>query len=42
MTKGLIGNMTQFTHINQMYALEMRLESVPDMCRRSGPTFPAL
>lgn len=42
MTKGLIGDMTQFTHINQKYALEMRLESVPDLCRRFGLTFPAL
>ena len=36
------GDMTQFAHINQKYALEMRLESVPDLCRRFGLTFPAL
>ena len=42
MTKDLIGDMTQFTHINQKYALEMRLESGPDLRRRFGLTFPAL
>jgi hypothetical protein len=42
MTKALIGDMTQFTQINQKYALEMRFESVPDWCQRFGLTFPAL
>jgi hypothetical protein len=36
------GDMSTFTHINQKYALEMRFESVPDLCQRLGLTFPAL
>ena len=36
------GDMPTFTHINQKYALEMRFESVPDLCQRFGLTFPAL
>ena len=36
------GDMTRFAQINQKYALEMRFESVPDLCQRFGLTFPAL
>jgi mannose-6-phosphate isomerase-like protein (cupin superfamily) len=36
------GNIAKFAHINQKYALEMRFESVPDLCQRFGLTFPAL
>ncbi len=32
--------MTRFAQINQRYALEMRLESVPDLWQRFGLTFP--
>ena len=35
------GDMARFADINRKYALEMRLESVPDLCRRFGLTFPA-
>jgi hypothetical protein len=28
--------------INEKYALDMRFDSVPDLCRRFGLTFPAL
>jgi hypothetical protein len=40
MTKDLIGDMTQFTHINQKYALEMRLESGPTCAAGSVSRFP--
>ena len=36
------GDMARFADINQKYALEMRFESVPDLCQRFGLTFPAL
>ena len=36
------GDLSKFTHLNQKYALEMRFESVPDLCQRFGLTFPAL
>jgi mannose-6-phosphate isomerase-like protein (cupin superfamily) len=35
------GDRAKFAHINQKYALEMRFESVPDLCQRFGLTFPA-
>lgn len=36
------GDTARFAQINEKYALEMRFESVPDLCRRFGLTFPAL
>ena len=36
------GDMAKFTYVNQKYALEMRFESVPDLCQRFGLTFPNL
>ena len=36
------GGMLSFAQINRKYALEMRFESVPDLCQRFGLTFPAL
>lgn len=36
------GDMEAFAQINQKYALEMKFESVPDLCRRFGLTFPQL
>ncbi|MQA28305.1 MAG: cupin domain-containing protein [Luteitalea sp.] len=36
------GDAAKFAQINDKYALEMRFESVPDLCRRFGLTFPAL
>ena len=36
------GNVDRFVDINQKYSLEMRFDSVPELCRRFGVTFPAL
>ena len=36
------GNVDRFVDINQRYSLEMRFDSVPELCRRFGVTFPAL
>jgi mannose-6-phosphate isomerase-like protein (cupin superfamily) len=36
------GDVAQFTAINQKYALEMQFDSVPELCRRFGLTFPNL
>ncbi|MGH9160699.1 MAG: cupin domain-containing protein [Vicinamibacteraceae bacterium] len=35
------GDVTKFEAINKKYSLEMRFDSVPDLCRRFGLTFPA-
>ena len=32
--------MAKFAAINQKYTLEMQLDSVPELCRRFGLTFP--
>jgi mannose-6-phosphate isomerase-like protein (cupin superfamily) len=34
------GDMAAFARINEKYALEMKFESVPDLCSRFGLTFP--
>jgi len=34
------GDLDAFAAINRKYALDMRFESVPDLCRRFGLTFP--
>jgi mannose-6-phosphate isomerase-like protein (cupin superfamily) len=36
------GNPNRFAEINAKYSLEMRFDSVPELCRRFGVTFPAL
>jgi mannose-6-phosphate isomerase-like protein (cupin superfamily) len=36
------GDRSRFAAINAKYALEMRFDSVPDLCRRFGLTFPSL
>lgn len=36
------GDVATFAAINQKYALEMQFESVPELCRRFGLTFPTL
>lgn len=36
------GDVAKFAAINQKYTLEMQLDSVPELCRRFGLTFPAL
>jgi mannose-6-phosphate isomerase-like protein (cupin superfamily) len=36
------GDLAAFDRINQKYSLEMRFESVPELCRRFGLTFPDL
>lgn len=36
------GDLTRFGEINRKYALDMRFDSVPDLCRRFGVTFPSL
>jgi hypothetical protein len=36
------GDTAKFAQINEKYALEMRFDSVPDVCQRFGLTFPAL
>lgn len=36
------GDVGRFAQINQKYALDMRFDSVPDLCRRFGVTFPSL
>jgi mannose-6-phosphate isomerase-like protein (cupin superfamily) len=36
------GDVDRFVDINQRYSLEMRFNSVPELCRRFGLTFPAL
>ena len=36
------GDMQRFAAINETFALEMQFESVPDLCRRFGLTFPSL
>lgn len=36
------GHLDQFAEINQKYSLEMRFDSVPELCRRFGVTFPSL
>jgi mannose-6-phosphate isomerase-like protein (cupin superfamily) len=36
------GNVDRFVDINRKYSLEMRFDSVPELCRRFGLTFPAL
>jgi hypothetical protein len=34
------GDMDRFAQINRQYSLEMRFDSVPDLCKRFGLTFP--
>ena len=36
------GDANKLTQINGKYGLEMRLDSVPDLCGRFGLTFPTL
>jgi len=36
------GDVATFAAINEKYALEMRFDSVPDLCRRFNLTFPEL
>lgn len=36
------GDMDAFARINQQYALDMKFESVPDLCTRFGLTFPVV
>ncbi len=36
------GNVERLAEINQKYSLEMRFDSVPDLCRRFNVTFPSL
>ena len=36
------GNVEEFARINDKYALEMRFDSVPELCRRFGVSFPSL
>lgn len=36
------GDMAAFAAINDKYALDMRFDSVPELCRRFGLTFPSL
>jgi hypothetical protein len=36
------GDMARFSDINRKYSLEMRFDSVPDLCARFGLTFPQL
>lgn len=36
------GDVERFGEINQKYSLDMRFDSVPDLCRRFGVTFPSL
>lgn len=36
------GDPGRFAEINEKYALEMRFDSVPDLCRRFNVTFPSL
>jgi mannose-6-phosphate isomerase-like protein (cupin superfamily) len=36
------GDVAAFAAINEKYALEMRFDSVPDLCRRFNLTFPEL
>jgi mannose-6-phosphate isomerase-like protein (cupin superfamily) len=36
------GDTSRFAEINAKYELDMRLDSVPELCRRFGVTFPAL
>jgi mannose-6-phosphate isomerase-like protein (cupin superfamily) len=36
------GDTARFAKINEKYALEMRFDSVPELCERFGLTFPAL
>lgn len=36
------GDLQKFAEINSRYSLEMKFESVPDLCRRFGLTFPEL
>jgi mannose-6-phosphate isomerase-like protein (cupin superfamily) len=36
------GNVERFAEINQKYSLEMQFDSVPELCRRFGVTFPLL
>lgn len=39
---GAWGDMEAFAAINSKYSLEMKFESVPELCERFGLTFPAL
>ena len=36
------GDLSRFAEINRKYALDMRFDSVADLCRRFGVTFPSL
>ena len=36
------GNVKRLGEINQKYSLEMRFDSVPELCRRFSVTFPSL
>jgi mannose-6-phosphate isomerase-like protein (cupin superfamily) len=36
------GDLASFDRINSKYSIQMRFESVPDLCRRFGLTFPDL
>ena len=36
------GNVERLADINPKYSLEMRFDSVPELCRRFGVTFPSL
>jgi hypothetical protein len=36
------GDVDRFAELTSKYSLEMRFDSVPDLCRRFGVTFPTL
>jgi len=36
------GDLSRFAAVHATYALETRFDSVPDLCRRFGLTFPSL
>jgi hypothetical protein len=35
-------NLAKFEEINRKYSLDMDFDSVPDLCKRFGVTFPEL
>jgi hypothetical protein len=39
---GTWGSVEEFARMNDKYSLEMRFDSVPELCRRFGVTFPSL
>jgi len=38
----VMGDLEKFAALNRKYSLEMRFETVPDLCRRFGVTVPSL